>query len=127
MAPEVVRVIAAAGHEVQSHGYGHVEVFKLTEEQFRKNVTKELRRVAETCEQVLKGPSAPSPRSFGEAVAYGRPEEAARAAKRAWFESRLRRGQTPTKIAEELGIAPQSVREQLRRLGLGRSAAASAS
>jgi polysaccharide deacetylase family protein (PEP-CTERM system associated) len=37
-APEVVRDIAAAGHEVQSHGYGHVEVFKLTEEEFRQDL-----------------------------------------------------------------------------------------
>ena len=37
-APEVVRDIAAAGHEVQSHGYGHVEVFKTAEQEFREDL-----------------------------------------------------------------------------------------
>jgi polysaccharide deacetylase family protein (PEP-CTERM system associated) len=37
-APEVVRDIAAAGHEVQSHGYGHVEVFKQPQEAFRQDL-----------------------------------------------------------------------------------------
>ncbi|MBM4017300.1 MAG: DUF3473 domain-containing protein [Planctomycetes bacterium] len=37
-APDAVRDIAAAGHEVQSHGYGHLEVFNLSEEEFRQDV-----------------------------------------------------------------------------------------
>ena len=37
-APDVVRMIARAGHEVQSHGYSHVEVFKLTREEFRQDL-----------------------------------------------------------------------------------------
>jgi polysaccharide deacetylase family protein (PEP-CTERM system associated) len=36
--PEVVRRIAAEGHEVASHGYGHVDVFRLTPAQFREDV-----------------------------------------------------------------------------------------
>lgn len=39
-APRVIRRIAQGGHEVQSHGYGHVEVFKLTEGQFRNDLTR---------------------------------------------------------------------------------------
>jgi polysaccharide deacetylase family protein (PEP-CTERM system associated) len=35
MAPGMVREIQAAGHEVQSHGYGHELVFTQTPEQFR--------------------------------------------------------------------------------------------
>jgi polysaccharide deacetylase family protein (PEP-CTERM system associated) len=34
----VVKKIAQAGHEVQSHGYSHVEVFKMTEAEFRDDV-----------------------------------------------------------------------------------------
>lgn len=37
-APRVARSIADAGHEVQSHGYGHVEVFKLSEGEFRQDL-----------------------------------------------------------------------------------------
>ena len=48
-APEVVRDIAAAGHEVQSHGYGHVEVFKNTEQEFRED----LRRAKALIEDIL--------------------------------------------------------------------------
>lgn len=42
-APHVIKAIAAAGHEVQSHGYGHLELFKITQEQFRQDL---LRQVA---------------------------------------------------------------------------------
>jgi len=37
-APNVVRAIVEAQHEVQSHGYGHVDIFHLTEEQFRQDL-----------------------------------------------------------------------------------------
>jgi polysaccharide deacetylase family protein (PEP-CTERM system associated) len=36
--PEIVRAIAEAGHEIQSHGYSHVEVFKMTEAEFREDL-----------------------------------------------------------------------------------------
>ena len=36
--PEVVRQIASARHEVQSHGYGHVEAFKLSPQEFRQDL-----------------------------------------------------------------------------------------
>jgi polysaccharide deacetylase family protein (PEP-CTERM system associated) len=36
--PDLVREIAAAGHEVASHGYGHERVTELTPEQFRESV-----------------------------------------------------------------------------------------
>ena len=39
-APQVVRAIVEAGHEVQSHGYGHVEVFRLTEQKFREDLSR---------------------------------------------------------------------------------------
>lgn len=37
-APDVVRAVADAGHEVQSHGYGHQDCRTLTEEQFRQDL-----------------------------------------------------------------------------------------
>lgn len=36
--PDVVRRIAADGHEVASHGHGHVDVFRLSPAQFREDV-----------------------------------------------------------------------------------------
>lgn len=37
-APDVVRAIQGAGHEVQSHGYGHRRVYNLTPETFREDL-----------------------------------------------------------------------------------------
>ena len=36
--PELIRRIAAAGHEIASHGYGHDLVYELTQDQFRDDV-----------------------------------------------------------------------------------------
>ena len=36
--PQVVRAIRDAGHEIGSHGYGHVEVFHLSAEEFREDL-----------------------------------------------------------------------------------------
>ena len=36
--PETVRQILAAGHEVASHGFGHVEIFRQTPGEFREDV-----------------------------------------------------------------------------------------
>lgn len=37
-ATPLIKQIAGAGHEIQSHGYGHVEVFRLREDQFRQDL-----------------------------------------------------------------------------------------
>jgi polysaccharide deacetylase family protein (PEP-CTERM system associated) len=47
--PDVVREIHAAGHEVASHGYGHVEIFKLSPKEFRDDI----RRSKSFLEQLL--------------------------------------------------------------------------
>jgi polysaccharide deacetylase family protein (PEP-CTERM system associated) len=47
--PDLVREIDAAGHEVASHGYGHVEIFKQSPEQF----ADDLRRSKDFLEQLL--------------------------------------------------------------------------
>jgi polysaccharide deacetylase family protein (PEP-CTERM system associated) len=39
-APNVVKTIAEAGHEIQSHGYNHVEVFKTSESEFRQDLAR---------------------------------------------------------------------------------------
>src|SRR5690242_8460141 len=36
--PQLVRAIAAAGHEVASHGYGHQHVYSLQPREFRSDV-----------------------------------------------------------------------------------------
>lgn len=36
--PELVRRVAAAGHEIASHGYGHRRVFTMSPEEFRESV-----------------------------------------------------------------------------------------
>ncbi|MDP3919643.1 MAG: DUF3473 domain-containing protein [Candidatus Omnitrophota bacterium] len=47
--PAVVREIHAQGHEVASHGYGHVEIFRQSQEEF----TKDIRRSKEILEQII--------------------------------------------------------------------------
>jgi polysaccharide deacetylase family protein (PEP-CTERM system associated) len=47
--PEVVREIQAAGHEVASHGYGHVEIFK----QSRGDFAQDLARSKDLLEQIV--------------------------------------------------------------------------
>lgn len=46
--PAIVRSIAAAGHEIASHGYAHVRVTQQNEAQFREDVTR-TRRILEDC------------------------------------------------------------------------------
>lgn len=50
--PELVREIDNAGHEVASHGYGHIEIFK----QSRVELAADLRRSKEFLEQLLGKP-----------------------------------------------------------------------
>src|SRR5579863_9246040 len=38
--PAVVVRMAREGHEVASHGHGHIEVFRLSEEEFRADVSR---------------------------------------------------------------------------------------
>jgi polysaccharide deacetylase family protein (PEP-CTERM system associated) len=47
--PEVVREIHAQGHEVASHGYGHVEIFHQSQGEF----TEDIRRSKENLEQII--------------------------------------------------------------------------
>lgn len=59
-APSVVKAIARAGHEVQSHGYGHVEIFKLTEEEFRQDLVRAKGMLEDLIAREIYGYRAPS-------------------------------------------------------------------
>ena len=50
--PELIRRIAAAGHEIGSHGYAHLQIFRLTRQQFQDDT----RRAKQVVEDALGGP-----------------------------------------------------------------------
>ena len=50
--PQVVRELHAAGHEIASHGYGHLEIFSQSPDEFRADV----RRSKDYLEQLLGTP-----------------------------------------------------------------------
>ncbi len=58
--PGVAHEIAEAGHEVQSHGYGHVEVFKLTRQQFREDLARAKAMLEDILGREVFGYRAPS-------------------------------------------------------------------
>ena len=58
--PEVVKRIAAAGHEVASHGWWHRRVWQLTPEQFRADVESSKDILEQVCGQEVVGFRAPS-------------------------------------------------------------------
>lgn len=57
--PSCVKRIAAEGHEVASHGYGHVDVFKLTPQAFRDDVRRSKDQLASLTGKPVKGYRAP--------------------------------------------------------------------
>jgi polysaccharide deacetylase family protein (PEP-CTERM system associated) len=59
-APHVVRRIADAGHEIQSHGHGHRSNFELTPVQFRQDVLCAKRLIEDLCGREVYGYRAPS-------------------------------------------------------------------
>jgi polysaccharide deacetylase family protein (PEP-CTERM system associated) len=58
--PELVRRIAAAGHEIASHGYGHQLVYNLTPEEFRADVRRARQLLQDLSGQEVLGYRAPS-------------------------------------------------------------------
>jgi polysaccharide deacetylase family protein (PEP-CTERM system associated) len=58
--PEVVRRIAAAGHEVASHGMAHVRVFNQQPEEFRADITRARKLLQDTSGQPVRGYRAAS-------------------------------------------------------------------
>lgn len=59
-APDVVREIQQAGHDVQSHGYGHRLVHTLTPEQFRADLERSKKLLEDLLGQPVTGYRAPA-------------------------------------------------------------------
>ncbi len=59
-APEIVKEVAARGHEIASHGYGHEMVKKIGEERFREDLKKSLEAIHSIVECDVVGYRAPS-------------------------------------------------------------------
>ena len=57
--PACVRRIAAEGHEVASHGYGHVDVFRLSPAQFRDDIRRSKGQLEALTGAAVKGYRAP--------------------------------------------------------------------
>jgi polysaccharide deacetylase family protein (PEP-CTERM system associated) len=58
--PALVRAIAAAGHEIASHGYGHEIVYSLSEAAFREDVRRSRQILEDLTGQPVVGYRAPS-------------------------------------------------------------------
>jgi polysaccharide deacetylase family protein (PEP-CTERM system associated) len=57
--PQLVRAIAAAGHEVASHGYGHELVYSLGASEFRSDVLRSKRYLEDLTGELVRGYRAP--------------------------------------------------------------------
>lgn len=59
-APELVREIQQAGHEIQSHGYGHRLVYTLTRDQFRDDLARSKKMLEDLTGRPITGYRAPA-------------------------------------------------------------------
>ncbi len=57
--PDVVREIDAAGHEIGSHGYGHVEIFKQSRGEFAQDVARSKDLLEQIVSKPVRGYRAP--------------------------------------------------------------------
>jgi len=57
--PETVSRIAAEGHEIASHGHGHIDVFRLSPEEFREDVHRSKLQLEELTGRPVHGYRAP--------------------------------------------------------------------
>lgn len=57
--PEIVREIAAAGHEIGTHGYSHTLIYQLTPEKFREELALSVRLLEDISGQPVRGHRAP--------------------------------------------------------------------
>ena len=58
--PALMRRIAAAGHEVASHGWDHKRVFTMSPEEFRSDLRRAAKAIEDTCAITPRGYRAPS-------------------------------------------------------------------
>lgn len=59
-APSIVKKIAAAGHEIASHGYGHDLIYSLKPEQFRADIDRSKKFLEDMTGKAVVGYRAPS-------------------------------------------------------------------
>src|SRR4029077_4585172 len=57
--PELVRAIAAAGHEIGTHGYSHTLIYRQTPEVFRTELTRSMRVLEDLTGAPVLGHRAP--------------------------------------------------------------------
>lgn len=57
--PETVSRIAAEGHEIASHGYGHVDVFRLSPDEFREDIRRSKAWLEDQTGQAVHGYRSP--------------------------------------------------------------------
>jgi polysaccharide deacetylase family protein (PEP-CTERM system associated) len=58
--PQLVRAIAAAGHEVASHGYGHEHIYSLEPREFQSDVVRSKQYLEDLTGKPIRGYRAPS-------------------------------------------------------------------
>jgi polysaccharide deacetylase family protein (PEP-CTERM system associated) len=58
--PQLIRDVAAAGHELGVHGYYHRQLFKLTPEEFRQEVSRAKKLLEDISGQPVRGHRAPA-------------------------------------------------------------------
>ncbi|MGA2914758.1 MAG: DUF3473 domain-containing protein [Sedimentisphaerales bacterium] len=58
--PGLIKKIAQAGHEIASHGMGHIQIFKLEQEQFRKDIAESKKHIEDIISSPIFGYRAPA-------------------------------------------------------------------
>lgn len=57
--PEVIKMIAEEGHEIASHGFGHIQIYKMTPDEFEGDLTRSKRVIQEVVGGEIFGYRAP--------------------------------------------------------------------
>jgi polysaccharide deacetylase family protein (PEP-CTERM system associated) len=57
--PELIRCIAAEGHEIATHGYAHTRVYTMTPQEFRQDLRKAVTIITRITNRPIKGYRAP--------------------------------------------------------------------
>jgi len=57
--PEVIKMIAEEGHEIASHGFGHVQIYKMTPDEFERDLIRSKKVIQEVVGREVLGYRAP--------------------------------------------------------------------
>lgn len=57
--PQVVKLIKKEGHEIATHGYGHIQVYRQTKEEFKKDLRKSIKIIEKISKNKIIGYRAP--------------------------------------------------------------------